>query len=202
MAALLSREQQRPPQWGCVRTSRCSNCTREAARNALDDAGLTVADIDGVSTTRPSPVEVAHHLGIQARWFDGTAIGGCSYIAHVRHAAAAVASGAANAVLVVHGESGRSKVGSETRLKDTSSPAGQFEHPSVPSTRYATFTLPVMRFLHDRGYGREALAQVVVAQRKWAMDNPRAFRRKSVTVDDVLNGPESHIRSPRTCAAW
>ena len=162
----------------------------EAARNALEDAGLTIADIDGVATTRPSPVEVAHHLGIQARWFDGTAIGGCSYIAHVRHAAAAVASGAANAVLVVHGESGRSRVGSEVRLKDTSSPAGQFEHPYGAVFPYATFTLPVLRFLHDRGFDREALAEVVVAQRKWAVDNPRAFRRKPITVDDVLGGPE------------
>lgn len=162
----------------------------EAARNALADAGLSISDIDGIATTRPSPVEVAHHLGIEARWFDGTAIGGCSYIAHVRHAAAAVASGAATTVLVVHGESGRSRVGAELRLKDPSSPAGQFEHPYGAVHPFATFTLPALRFLHERGFGREALAQVVVSQRKWAAANPRAFRRQLVSVQDVLDGPE------------
>jgi len=53
---------------------------------------------------------------------------------------------------------------------------------------YATFTVPALRFLHDRGMTRTHLAEVVVAQREWAMRNPRAFRRKPSTVQDVLDG--------------
>jgi acetyl-CoA acetyltransferase len=37
--------------------------------------------------------------------------------------------------------------------------------------------------------GRRDLAEVVVAQREWAVDNPRAFRRKPTTVEQVLDGP-------------
>ncbi len=36
----------------------------DAAFNALADAGLTPADIDGVATAGESPTGVAHYLGI------------------------------------------------------------------------------------------------------------------------------------------
>ena len=85
----------------------------EAARNALADAGLTTADIDGVATGGPMPMEVSHYLGITPAWVDGTMVGGCSFMLHVRHAAAAIAAGAATTVLITHGESGRSRVGHE-----------------------------------------------------------------------------------------
>jgi len=160
----------------------------EAARNALADAGLTTADIDGVATGGPMPMEVSHYLGITPAWVDGTMVGGCSFMLHVRHAAAAIASGAATTVLVTHGESGRSRVGMSryaVRAPDTVS--GQFEVPYGALMPFATFTVPALRFLHERGMSRTDLAEVVVAQRQWAAGNPRAFRRKPITVDEVLN---------------
>lgn len=160
----------------------------EAARNALADAGLTTADIDGVATGGPMPMEVSHYLGITPAWVDGTMVGGCSFMLHVRHAAAAIASGAATTVLITHGESGRSRVGMSryaVRAPDTVS--GQFEVPYGALMPFATFTVPALRFLHERGMSRADLAEVVVAQRQWAAGNPRAFRRKPITVDEVLN---------------
>ena len=160
----------------------------EAARNALADAGLTTADIDGVATGGPMPMEVSHCLGITPAWVDGTMVGGCSFMLHVRHAAAAIASGAATTVLITHGESGRSRVGMSryaVRAPDTVS--GQFEVPYGALMPFATFTVPALRFLHERGMSRTDLAEVVVAQRQWAAGNPRAFRRKPITVDEVLN---------------
>ena len=55
----------------------------EAALLALADAGLTAADVDGVATAGPLPLEVSHHLGITPRWLDGTMVGGCSFMLHV-----------------------------------------------------------------------------------------------------------------------
>jgi acetyl-CoA acetyltransferase len=160
----------------------------EAARNALADAGLTPADIDGVATAGPLPMEVSHYLGITPRWMDGTMVGGCSFMLHVRHAAAAIAAGAATTVLITHGESGRSRIGMDRQAVlagDTAS--GQFEVPYGALMPYATFTVPALRFLHDRGMSRTDLAEVVVAQREWATQNPRALRRKPITVDEVLH---------------
>jgi acetyl-CoA acetyltransferase len=161
----------------------------QAARAALADAGLTVADVDGVATAMPMPLEVAHHLGITPRWLDGTMVGGCSFLLHVRHAAAAIASGAADIVLVSHGESGRSRVGAGHGRLDPSSLMGQFEAVYGAQAPYSSFTVPALRFLRDRGMDREDLARVVATQRTWALNNPRAMRRKPVTVEEVLEGP-------------
>jgi len=161
----------------------------EAARNALDDAGLTVDDIDGLATAGPTPFEVSHYLGVQPRWLDGTDVGGTSFLLHVRHAAAAITSGAADVVLITHGESGRSRVGSYETWPGSASLVGQFEYPYGAQTAYASFTVPAMRFLKDRGMTTESLAQVVVAQRGWAISNPRAARRDPTTVEEVLAGP-------------
>jgi acetyl-CoA acetyltransferase len=161
----------------------------EAALAALADAGLTAADVDGVATAGPLPLEVSHHLGITPRWLDGTMVGGCSFMLHVRHAAAAIAAGEASVVLITHGESGRSRVGVGAYRANPASAQGQFEAPFGALAPYATFTVPALRFLHERGMGRRDLAEVVVAQREWAIGNPRAFRRKPVTVEQVLAGP-------------
>src|SRR5438094_677865 len=78
----------------------------DAALNAMKDAGLTPQDIDGVATAGETPVTIAHYLGITPKWVDGTAVGGCSFMIHVRHAAAALESGLCRTVLITHGESG------------------------------------------------------------------------------------------------
>ena len=62
----------------------------DAAFNTLADAGLSVGDIDGVATAGESPTGVAHYLGITPHWVDATAVGGCSFMIHVRHAVAAL----------------------------------------------------------------------------------------------------------------
>ena len=165
------------------------NLHADAARNALADAGLTIRDVDGVATAGPLAMEVSHHLGITPRWLDGTMVGGCSFMLHVRHAAAAIAAGAADVVLITHGESGRSRVGMGGRGPNPSSPQGQFEAVYGAVTPYSTFTVPALRFLHERGMDREALAQVVVTQREWAVGNPRASRRTPTTLGAVLEQP-------------
>ena len=56
------------------------------------DAGLKPADIDGIATAGATPVTVAHYLGLTPKWVDGTAVGGCSFMIQVRHAATAIVS--------------------------------------------------------------------------------------------------------------
>src|ERR1041384_8256914 len=99
----------------------------DAALNAMKDCGLTPRDIDGVATAGDSPVQIAHYLGITPKWVDGTSVGGCSFMIHVRHAAAALESGLCNAVLVTHGESGRSGVARSRPAGSPGSLQGQFE---------------------------------------------------------------------------
>ena len=83
----------------------------DAALNAAADAGINIHQIDGIATAGESPTNLAHYLGIVPKWVDGTSVGGCSFMLHVRHACAALAEGLCETVLITHGESGRSGVG-------------------------------------------------------------------------------------------
>ena len=158
----------------------------DAALNALADAGLKPSDIDGVATAGESPGTLAYALGIVPTWVDGTSVGGCSFMLHVRHAAAAINEGLCTTVLITHGESGRSRVGSGGFGMGGASLQAQFEGPYGPAGPPSMFTIPVMRYLKERGYTREDLAQVSVQQREWAALNPRSSYKDPITVEDVL----------------
>jgi len=158
----------------------------DAALNTLADAGLTPADIDGVATSGESPVAVAHYLGITPTWVDSTSVGGCSFMLHVRHAAAAIHEGLCTTVLITHGESGRSRVGRGGFGRAASSLSGQFEMPYGPVGPPTLFTLPTLRYMLEYGLSHEELAMVAVVQREWAGRNPRASFRDPISVDDVL----------------
>ncbi|GAA1282412.1 thiolase [Planotetraspora silvatica] len=160
----------------------------EGARNAVADAGLRMSDIDGIaSVSAPGPIQVAHTLGIKPRWIDGTGVGGTSFLLHVRHAVAAIRAGHATTVLITHGESGRSQVGSARGALPASSPNAQFEAPYGVLGPPTMFTIPLLRYMKEFGLTAEQLAYVPVAQRKWAARNPRARYREPITVEDVLD---------------
>jgi acetyl-CoA acetyltransferase len=163
----------------------------EAAHPALAGAGLTMADVDGITCAAESPIEMAHYLGVTPTWYDGTSVGGCSFLIHVRHAAAAISAGLCQTVLVLHGESGRSRVGKAGSFMARSPSSSQmpFQNLYGLSGPPNMFTLPVMRFLAETGTTEEQLASVVAAQSAWSADNPRAFRKGEVTVEDVLSSP-------------
>ena len=158
----------------------------EAALAALADAGLSPADVDGLATAGPRPSQIAEYLGIVPRWVDGTAVGGCSFLVHVGHAAAAIAAGYASTVLITHGESGRSRVGVERRVPSPATPWGQFEMPYGVYGPPTMFSLPVVRHMARYGSTEEQFAAVAVATRRWAALNPRATMRTPISVEDVL----------------
>lgn len=160
------------------------NC--DAALNALADAGLKPGDIDGIATTGEHPWNVASALGIKPKWLDSTSVGGCSYMFHVRHAAAAIAAGYCEVALVTHGESGRSQVAVPGYAPNRGGMAGQFEAPYGVGAPVTQVTLPALRFMKETGTTEEDLARLAVIQREWAGLNPRAFARDPITVDDVL----------------
>ena len=160
----------------------------DAALNAMSDAKIKPSDIDGVATAGASPTEIVHYLGIEPRWADGTSVGGCSFMLHVRHAVAAIEAGHCKTVLITHGESGRSGVGRGGFFGGGggASLAGQFEMPYGPNGPTTMFTVGVLRYMKEFGLTHEQLASVAVVQREWAGLNPRAMYRDPITVADVL----------------
>ena len=168
----------------------------DAAINAMRDADIDASQIDGVSATM-NPATLAHYLGITPDWVDNTQVGGTSFLIHMRHAAAAIASGLATTILCCMGQSGRSRVGVSTpRIGSAASRTGpnydvsypgQFESIYGPLGPTTLFGMGVLRYMKETGTTIEQLASVAVAQRKWSSKVPRAMFRQQVTVEDVLN---------------
>lgn len=160
----------------------------DAALNALADAGITAGQIDGIATAGEDPVLLAHYLGVKPTWIDGTAVGGCSFMMHVRHAIAAIRQGLCSTVLVTHGESGKSRLPAPyfPWPPQPMSLFGQFEAPFGIAGAPTMFTMPVLRYLKTYGITLEKLAMVPVIQRQWAALNPKATFKDPITVSDVL----------------
>jgi len=158
----------------------------DAALNALSDCGLTPTDIDGIATAGHDVAEIAQYLGITPSWADGTSVGGCSFITHVRHAAAAIQAGLCTTVLITHGESGRSNHRTHRPLFP-SMQQQEFENTYGAAFPAMKFTLPVLRKMKDEGLTEEQIAMVAVVQREWAAHHPRATAHDPLTVDNVLS---------------
>ena len=168
----------------------------DASVNAIKDCGIDKNEIDGIATTM-SPAALAHYLGIVPKWIDNTQVGGTSFLVHVRHAAAAIASGLCETVLVAMAESGRNRVGEQTgRIGDVASMSGgrrdssfpgQFESIYGVAGPTTQFGMGVLRYMKETGLTHEQLASVPVAQRKWANKVPRAMYGDIITVEDVFN---------------
>jgi len=158
----------------------------EAITNAVGDAGLRIADVDGIFTAgQHSPALLGEALGITPRYVDGTSVGGCSFIIMVEHAVAALHHGLCDVAVISHGESGRSRVG-VTRSRDTSL-SGQYEIPYGFGAAPTYFGLITTRHMHEYGTTLEQWAQVAVSTRAWACLNPKARHREPITIADVLS---------------
>jgi len=83
----------------------------EAAHNALEDAGLSKNDVNGLFTAGFSTLATAEYLGIQPGFTDNTTVGGSSFVIHVAHAISAIRAGYCDVALITHGQAGRSTRG-------------------------------------------------------------------------------------------
>jgi hypothetical protein len=86
-------------------------------KEALDDAGLSLSDVDGVCHSGGS-LQLAEFLGIQARFTDSTMTGGSVFEVYLEHAASAVAAGVASCVLVVFAQTPRARRTAAPRHRD------------------------------------------------------------------------------------
>ena len=171
----------------------------QVIREALDDAGLTIADVDGLATcTTPgwaASVELAEYLGIAPRWTDSTQTGGASFEIHVQHAAAAIALGMCDVAVVVYAATPKSsfKKGSGGYVSRQAvpgpTPSAEFEQPYGMRMPMGAYALAASRHMHEFGTTSEQLARIAVDTRRWATMNPRARLQDPITVDDVLASP-------------
>lgn len=159
-------------------------------REALADAGLSIADVDGLCYGG-NPSGMAEFLGIHPRFLDGTAVGGSSYELHVEHAASAIAAGLCDVVVGVYAATPRSdrkrSSGSGGPRRYGAPPPGmEWEVPYGLRGPIGSYALSASRHMADYGTTSEQLAQIAVDTRRWATLNPVARHRDPITIDDVV----------------
>jgi acetyl-CoA C-acetyltransferase len=164
----------------------------ESARGALEEAGLRLADVDGlfaagISMGPMGVVNLAEYLNIKPRYLDGTNIGGSSFVAHVSHAAAAIHAGLCEVALILYGSTAASNaMAIGTGLGGGGrDPEAAFVAP-YGMTTVGSYALVARRHMHLYGTTPEQLAEIAVTMRQHASLNPEAKMQKRIDVTDVL----------------
>jgi acetyl-CoA C-acetyltransferase len=166
----------------------------ESARGALEDAGLSLQDVDGYFCAGDAPglgmLSMADYIGLHPRHVDSTETGGSSYLIHVAHATQAIMAGKCNVALITLAGRPRSEASSGTQPRNwgPNVPDVPFEVPFGPVT-VNMYAMVAQRHMHDWGTTAEQLAWIKVAASHHAQHNPHAMLRDVVTVEDVVNSP-------------
>jgi acetyl-CoA acetyltransferase len=164
---------------------------------ALEDAHLTIEDVDGLLVAGfhglfPA-LAIAEYLGLQLRYADSTDTGGSAFELHLATVDAAIQAGLCRTALIVYASTQRQ----DRRDPDLAARESQlayshhlqFERPTGLMPIIGAYALAAQRHMYEFGTTPEQLAEIAVAAREWAMLNPAAARRDPLTVADVLASP-------------
>jgi acetyl-CoA acetyltransferase len=165
----------------------------EAIANAVEDAGLTMDDIDGLATHHvndcaPLP-EVAAALGLHnIGWYNDELGGGSKAPAVLAHAAMACLTGTARYAVFYRSLNGRSgaRMSGSGGVRTLPSSHLQYQLPYGLVSPSQSYGLAARQHMLEFGTTHEHLGHIAVQQRAYAVDNPRALMREPITVDDYL----------------
>jgi acetyl-CoA acetyltransferase len=180
--------------------------TVEASLRAIADAGLTVADIDGLASypggmsappgfAGPGTPTVQDALRLSLNWHSGGPEGPAQ-IQAVINAVLAVSAGLARHVLVyrtvtestAQGSGGRQGMGIGGGGGMGGGVSGTIQW-SLPFRAYSAanwLALNAQRHFHEFGTTREQLAMIAINARRNAGDNPNAVFRDPMSLDDYF----------------
>ena len=180
---------------GRLRGMSALRLTLEAARTAIQDAGVTASAIDGVLTrnfdmdvTYMHSQLVAQHLGLKPRFTTDINLGGATAIAMLEQAALLIATEMCQLVLCAYGENrrtswavprhGRIKMGNE-----------DFEECYGLTWGMGPHALAAQRHMHVFGTSSRHLGMIAVAQRRYASQNPNADLRTPLSLEEYEGSP-------------
>jgi len=171
----------------------------EAMAGALEDAGLTTADVDGLLVRGPDEIYTFHQvvgerLGIDARFSTTLTNGGASQVMGVALATMAIDAGLASCVLVGYGRDNWSRVHAtkDNHLRSSGRPQELYGVEFGPELGYygaiAAHAFGATRHMHEYGTTRDQFGAIAVAFREHALRNPDAMMKKPMTLDDYRAG--------------
>lgn len=174
----------------------------EAVAGACADAGLAVAEIDGLVGEHPEGAGIRANLpgaalgydtlGKPLRFHAATSLGASAAAAGVHLAAYAVSAGLAETVVIATAAAGQAagytSANRDDAVKAMAKLSGPYEY-VFGTTRVSDYAVLAMRHMYEYGTTPGQLAEVAVAQRMGAVRHPLSVHghRGELTVDDVLN---------------
>lgn len=166
----------------------------ESVKSALDDAGLSPRDVDGLITftmDNSDETEVARNLGIpQLSVFTRVPYGGGGGAGAVMQAAMAVVAGVAETVVVYRAFNERSgmRFGGTGTAMTSLPPWLSWYAPFGLLTPASWTAVHAQRYMYDYGVTNEDFGRIAVVDRKHAATNPNAwFYQRPITLDDHQN---------------
>ena len=165
-----------------------------AVRNAIKDAGLTPGDIDGMlsysgNDSVPSTV-IAGDLGIRLNFYMDCQGGGSSTEALVGIAIGVIKAGLCKTVAIFRSMNGYSQVriGGTGRSSGRSTLSGDalFGRAFGQGSAAQNFAHTFMRHMYDYGTTPAQVAHVKAIHSEHASNNPKAYYKNRVTVENVL----------------
>lgn len=175
----------------------------ECAAKALEDAGLSWADVDGVYDAGEgggamSGLTISEYFGLKPSVIDTTNVGGSSYEFHAAHAKRDIAAGKCKVALLTYGSTAHSNaraIGVGGRGAGSMHPAENMDA-FAGQTLIANYAMVAKRHMHEYGTTSRQLAEISTATRYHAMRNPEAVKAmedlefldiRETTIDDVVN---------------
>jgi acetyl-CoA C-acetyltransferase len=169
--------------------------SQDAAKAALEDAGLTPDDIDAIvfsmAPTQFMGVNDVEKWAVDSIWASGKPLmrvhtGGATGGSALHAGYAHVASGMYRTVLVVGADRVAETPDAQHILNLIWDPF--YEQDFALNTVTMT-ALSTQRYMHKYGTTEEQFARVVVRSRKNALQNPNAHLKGNITIDDVMKSP-------------
>jgi acetyl-CoA acetyltransferase len=165
----------------------------DAVRRALDDAGLSGADVDGVATeayamaTDAPADEIAFAIGMTDRGFSAhTSLAGAGTVGSIQLARAAIESGLASVVISYYGISLSTTAGGVYAVHAHEPAKAALEMPFGFYGQPVYFAAIAQRYAYEYGLPPEELGSIAVAARAFAERTPGALRREPLAIDDYL----------------
>lgn len=169
-----------------------------AIKRALDEAGLTTKDVDGIVVRGPDDV-YGHHqlmagrLGIDTAFGTTVDNGGASQILSVIIAVMAIEAGLATTIVCGYGRDGWSRTHSKGKSVQQNQlvPAEKRRGEHGPEFGHfgaaAQHAFGARRHMHVYGTTRHDFAAIATAFREHALRNPDAAMKKPMSLDDYFS---------------
>src|SRR3977135_1034685 len=165
-----------------------------AVRNAILDAGLKAADVDGMLSYQSGDSTfgtfIAGDLGIRLNFYMDVFGGGSSTEALIGIAMGVIEAGMCKTVAIFRSMNGytQGRIGG-TGARSAAPINGDQVHMRAYGWQSAgqMFAPTFLRHMYDYGTTSAQVAHVKMAHSKHASNNPKAFYKTRYTVEDVLN---------------